>query len=142
VNGRATGRRIALCPDAHHPPTGLASFVNPACASRAIPREQIRTPDRPDNGKVDGVKIIELVRGRDGKRYPAGLPRPPGEIVRIRWLEHRLAHRDGRSVSQVQTILLSQYGIRRSRGAIHNDLAGFSCPDCSDRGGSARMDPR
>jgi hypothetical protein len=77
--------------------------------------------------------IIETVRGRDSKRYPAGLPRPREELNRLRWMAHHLVCRDGNSIRAAQAIMLASYGVRRSLGALHNDLRRFECPHCADR---------
>jgi hypothetical protein len=77
------------------------------------------------------VVVIETVRGRDGKRYPVGMPLPQAEKNRIRALAHQL--RCGRKLtySQVQRTLLAEYGIRRSRGELGRDLLQFECPRCA-----------
>jgi hypothetical protein len=79
------------------------------------------------------VVVVETVRGRDGKRYPAGLPLPRAELNRRRHLVHGLVCRDGNSIRRAQAIMLESYGIRRSLGALHKDLAGYECPECADK---------
>jgi hypothetical protein len=83
---------------------------------------------------VDKVVVVETVRGRDGRRYPAGLPRPRAELNRLRWLAHHLVCRDGLTIRAAQRVMLESYGIRRSTGIIHRDLQAFECPDCADQG--------
>jgi hypothetical protein len=76
------------------------------------------------------VSAGERVKGRDGKSYPAAaLSRQ--ERNQARWLAHNLHCRDGLSVRAVQDVMLRSYGLRRSRGAISADLAGFECPRCA-----------
>ncbi len=77
------------------------------------------------------VVVVETVRGKDSKRYPASLPRPREELNRLRWLAHHLVCRDGNSIRQAQAIMLASYGVRRSLGALHNDLHRFECPQCA-----------
>jgi hypothetical protein len=79
------------------------------------------------------VTLVEVVRGKDGKRYPAGLPRPRAELNRLRWMVHGLVCRDGNSIRQAQAIMLQSYGARRSLGALHKDLVNFQCPDCEEQ---------
>ena len=77
------------------------------------------------------MTLIEVVRGRDGKRYPSGLPRPRAEVVRLRWLAHQLVCVRGLTIRAAQDALLAEHGIRRSRGAIHKDVQRFECPQCA-----------
>lgn len=74
--------------------------------------------------------MVELVRGKDRKLYPAGLPRPAAERGRIRALIHDLHCREGLSVRQTQAALLERYQVRRSRGQVHKYLA-WGCPYCT-----------
>jgi hypothetical protein len=78
------------------------------------------------------VVVIELVSRRDGKRYPL---KPPDhqQLNRIRWLEHNLVCRDGLTLRAAQKVMLEQYMVRRSLGAIHNDIQRFECPACEDQ---------
>lgn len=76
--------------------------------------------------------VIELVRGRDGKRYPVTGNLPPDQRNKARWAAHNLCHRDHHSIRAAQKIMLDQYAIRRSIGSICQDLARFECPSCRD----------
>jgi len=78
-----------------------------------------------------GTKIIQTRRGRDGKDYPVGLPRPRDELNRLRWLVHHLVCRDGLSLREAQRAMLESYACRRSMGSICRDLKRFECPDCA-----------
>jgi hypothetical protein len=80
------------------------------------------------------VQIIELVRGKNGRLWPADLPRPPEELLRLRKLEHALCCRDGLAMRAAQALMLSDYAVRRSLGAICNDLRLYECPRCAGRG--------
>jgi hypothetical protein len=70
-------------------------------------------------------------RGRDGKTYPA--TRKPAELARIIGLEHALHCKEGLSRHKLQKRLLFRYGIRRSLGAISQDLSRYECPECAVR---------
>ena len=85
------------------------------------------------------IIAIPLKQGRDGRLYPAVLPRPRAELNRIRWLSHRLHCEQGLSERRVQRVLLEQHGIRRSAGIVHRDLADFECPACA--GGPPEPEP-
>jgi hypothetical protein len=78
------------------------------------------------------VVVIETVRGKDSKRYPVGLPRPEAELGRLRAMVHHLVCRDGNSIRAAQAIMLASYGVRRSLGALHNDLRRYQCQRCAD----------
>lgn len=71
--------------------------------------------------------IIEVVRGKDGKRYPSGLPRPGAEVERLRLLAHQFYCGRGLSYRDVQAVMLDQNGVRRSIGILHRDVAEFDC---------------
>lgn len=73
--------------------------------------------------------MVELVRGKDRKLYPAGLPRPLAERQRLRALAHDMRCRRGLSYRKIQAAMLAQ-GIRRSRGQIFKDVKGWRCPYC------------
>jgi len=77
--------------------------------------------------------MVELVRGKDGKRYPLGLPRPAGEHLRLVALSHTL--RCGRELPyrQVQKALASEFGVRRSLGAAWRDIHAYRCPLCTPK---------
>ena len=74
--------------------------------------------------------MVELVRGRDKKLYPAGLPRPAGEHLRLVALSHTL--RCGRKLTyaQIREALAAEFGVRRSTGAIFRDVHYYKCPMC------------
>ena len=74
--------------------------------------------------------MVELVRGRDHKLYPAGLPRPAGEHLRLVALSHTL--RCGRKLSyaKIPEALAAEFGVRRSVGAIFRDIHAYKCPLC------------
>ncbi len=80
-----------------------------------------------------GTKIIQTRRGRDGKDYPVGLPRPREELNRLRWLVHGLVCRDGLSQREAQRTMLESYACRRSMGSICRDLARFECQHCASQ---------
>ena len=73
---------------------------------------------------------MPVVTGRDGKTYPAWRLSRADRVRAIR-LAHSLCHGDRLSVraAQEQT---ARSGVRRSRGAIANDLARFTCEVCKD----------
>jgi hypothetical protein len=77
------------------------------------------------------VSVAEVVRGLDGRLYPAR-QLPAGELARIRRLEHALHCRDGLSIRATRQSLSESYGIRRSVGSISQDLTRWSCglPRC------------
>lgn len=76
--------------------------------------------------------IIEVQRGRDGKRYPAG-PLTTRQLAEARGLAHWLVHRDRMSIRAAQRVMLERYGVRRAVGTIARDLELFTCPHCEDR---------
>jgi hypothetical protein len=76
--------------------------------------------------------VIEVRRGRDGKLYPPRMPLPQAERDRARALAHRLVCRDGLSIREAQRCMREDYGVRRSLGIIHADLAGYQCARCRD----------
>jgi hypothetical protein len=67
--------------------------------------------------------------GRDGKLYPVSRDR--AELARIIGLEHALHCGEGLSRHKLQKRLLFRHGIRRSIGAISQDLARFECDKCA-----------
>jgi hypothetical protein len=72
--------------------------------------------------------VLLVTRGKDGKLYrPSQLSEP--ELRRVRGLAHALVHRDGLSVRAAQRVMLESYGVRRSIGAISQDLTRWSCGD-------------
>ena len=77
--------------------------------------------------------MVELVRGKDKKRYPV-LPRTPEEHMRLVALSHTL--RCGRRLTYtlIQEALVAEFGVRRSRGAISKDLNRYTCPLCAPGG--------
>ena len=85
------------------------------------------------------MTTTQLRRGRDGKLYPAAqLTRT--ERGRARWLAHQLVHSDGLSIRAAQAAMAQTHGLRRSRGAIAADLAGYECPRCADLDSCADLD--
>lgn len=77
------------------------------------------------------VRVIEVVVGCDGKRYPPGGDLPPDQRNRARWLIHHLHCRDGLSIRAAQRVMVEQHGIRRSLGILHKDLINYQCPACA-----------
>jgi hypothetical protein len=76
------------------------------------------------------VKAVIMVRGTDQKLYPAR-QLSGAELNRMRRLAHNLVCRDRMSIRAAQRTLRESYGVRRSVGAIHKDLARFYCgPQC------------
>lgn len=109
-----------------------------------LARHPGRLPGRPltsHTGHV-GTKIIQTRRGRDGKDYPVGLPRPREELNRMRWLVHHLVCRDGLSLRVAQRVMLESYACRRSMGSICRDLARFECPHCASQEPSPAPQPQ
>ena len=76
--------------------------------------------------------VIELVRGKDSKLYPAR-PLSRAERNEIRWRTHELVCGRGLSVRQAQRALAERYGVRRSVGTIARDLRVFECSRCEDK---------
>jgi hypothetical protein len=93
-----------------------------------------------DTGNVNTV-LVELVRGRDGRLYPAH-PATHAERNRARWLSHNLIHRDHLSVRLAQKIMRERYGMRRSVGSIMRDLRLWECPRCPHMPGLPPSDDR
>jgi len=71
---------------------------------------------------------------RNGKQYPAA-PLSREQLNRARHLAHRLVHEHGLSLRRARQVMAEDYGIRRSVGIIHRDLADFLCPACADADG-------
>lgn len=77
-----------------------------------------------------GVTTVPVEIRRDGKIHPAG-----GRLRGAAWnravnLSHVLRCRDHLSYRQVVKAL-EQYGIRRSLGQAHADIANFECDHCA-----------
>lgn len=72
---------------------------------------------------------MNITTGRDGKLYMSW--RDPADRMRVIELAHQLRCREGLSVRQIQRRLFDHH-IRRSVGMIHQYLANFECPACSD----------
>lgn len=73
---------------------------------------------------------VPTVTGVNGRVYPARrLTR--AERARVIVLAHELVHAGHLSVRAAQAVMAAE-GIRRSRGAITNDLARYTCPVCAD----------
>jgi hypothetical protein len=87
-------------------------------------------------GHVSEIKIIETIRGKDGKRYPVGQPLPLAWGWEVVTLLHELVHDQRMSERQAQRELLAR-GYRRSTGSIHNDLERPmpGCARCQEAGG-------
>ena len=77
--------------------------------------------------------VVETVRGRDSKLYPAELPRSRDELNRLRWWAHQLHCERGLTIKAAQAAMLAA-GTRRSVGAICQDLRRFECPACAGAG--------
>jgi hypothetical protein len=67
--------------------------------------------------------------GRDGKWYPVSRDR--AELNKIIGIEHTLHCQEGLSRHKLQKRLLARYGIKRSIGAISQDLARYECSKCA-----------
>lgn len=67
--------------------------------------------------------------GKDGKLYP--VTRDRAELARIIGLVHTLHCQEGLSRHKLQKRLLFRHGIRRSIGAISQDLSRFECDQCA-----------
>jgi hypothetical protein len=76
------------------------------------------------------VVTVELVRGKDKKYYPLGLPRPAGEHLALVALSHTLRCVREMPYRQAQKALASEFGVRRSLGAIFRDVHVYKCPVC------------
>ena len=74
--------------------------------------------------------MVELIRGKDGKRYPVAR-REPADRKRLATLTHHMRCDRRLSWALVQETLAAEFGVRRSVGAIANDLRGFRCPLCA-----------
>lgn len=84
-------------------------------------------------GTRDGQADMPALRtGRDGRRYRATQPAPE-ERVRARRLVHQLVCAGGLSIRAAQAQMAEEHGVRRSRGALWEDLAYFECPRCPNR---------
>jgi hypothetical protein len=80
------------------------------------------------------VIVVEVTRGRNGKRWPARQPTSE-QRNQWRWMIHGLVCRDGNSIRRAQAIMLAEHGVRRSLGALHRDLARYECPQCRQGAG-------
>jgi hypothetical protein len=78
------------------------------------------------------VRLIELERDALGRRYPIGRTLPPDQRKQAILVAHRLVHGQNRSIKAAQLALAEDFGIRRSRGQIWNDLHNFECRECRD----------
>lgn len=84
-------------------------------------------------GTYDGQADTSGLRtGRDGKRYRATRPAPE-ERIRARRLAHRLCCELGLSIRAAQARMAEEYDVRRSRGALWEDLTYYECPSCPNR---------
>ena len=84
--------------------------------------------------------VIELVKRRDGKLYPA-VPRTPAEHRQVVALIHNMRHVDHLSYPAIRRVLLERHGIRRSLGMVWKDVNTFTCPNCAP-GGARPPEPR
>ena len=86
--------------------------------------------------------MVKLVRGRDHKLYPAGLPRPAGEHLRLVALSHTL--RCGRKLSyaKIPEALAAEFGVRRSVGAVFRDIHVYRCPMCAPQPATVMPPPK
>ncbi len=76
--------------------------------------------------------VIIVQADRRGRAYPIGRVLPPEQRQRAASLAHALIHRDKLSIRAAQRVMLEQYGLRRSRGSIGNDLVRLVCPSCEN----------
>ena len=76
--------------------------------------------------------VIELVRRRDGKLYPAVL-RTPAEHRQVVALIHNMRCVDRLSYPAIRAALLERHAIRRSLGMIWRDANEFRCPNCGSK---------
>jgi hypothetical protein len=72
---------------------------------------------------------VNTRRGADGKTYP--VTRDRAELARTRGLVHALHCQEGLSRHAIQKRLLIRHGIRRSLGAVSQDLSRYECPECA-----------
>jgi hypothetical protein len=84
-----------------------------------------------ENGHVTSAWVIQVRRGRDGKDYPATMPPPPAWRYEAIRLTHWLHCEIGLSERATASALL-EYGYKRSKTSVHNDLerAMPTCPVC------------
>jgi hypothetical protein len=73
--------------------------------------------------------VRNLTVGADGKEYMSW--RDPAERLRVIERVHQLSCREGLSIRQVQGQLFTEH-VKRSVGTIHQYLARYECPACSD----------
>jgi hypothetical protein len=85
--------------------------------------------------------MVALVRGRDHKLYPLGLPRPAAEHARLVGLSHTLRCRRRLPFREIQRVLAAEFGIRRSLGAICRDLRVYQCDYCAARPAAPPPEP-
>jgi len=78
-----------------------------------------------------GTAVILVVKGRNGRIYPARKP-TEAEFDRIVDLTHRI--RCGQGLSQRATVeKLAEHGIRRSKGTVSHILRAYVCDLCRDQ---------
>jgi hypothetical protein len=78
---------------------------------------------------VNNTVLIETVRARDGRRYPADMSEAAQRRARV--LCHALICRDQLSYRAAQQAMLG-YGLRRSLGWLHKTISSYACghPRC------------
>jgi hypothetical protein len=74
--------------------------------------------------------MVELMRGKDGKRYPGDLPHTSAEHRRLVALSHSLRCVEHLTYPQMQQVLLERFGVKRSLGAVWKDVNVYKCPVC------------
>jgi hypothetical protein len=74
--------------------------------------------------------VIELVKRKDGKLYPA-VPCTPAEHRHLVALIHNMRHVDRLSYPAIQRALLERHAVRRSLGMVWRDANEFRCPNCA-----------
>ena len=89
---------------------------------------------RTNDGHADAPT---LKTGRDGRRYRASAP-SPAERARARRLAHKLVCELGLSIRAAQALMAAEHGVRRSRGAVWEDVAYYECPACANRNADTR----
>ena len=83
------------------------------------------------NGTMNAVTYVFVVRYADGRIFPAVKPLPPEVTEHLRSLEHGLHCGEGLSYRKVQRAMMARHGARRSLGQVFNDLRDFQCSKCA-----------
>ena len=121
----------AQCGDVCEPGSGdVAKIAGSPAGDPARPRRAGQVGHASHSCHTGNVNSEAVARGKDGKLYPVQ-PRDDAGLRRIRGLVHAMHCRDGLTVRGTKDALLA-YGVRRSVGAIHDDLHRWSCglPRC------------